>query len=282
VLLVVLLALVVAGTVMVAASRRCAQQAIRAGGAERDLQLRWGTLSCQTAVMPGAEGLLQVHETPETPVVLQVCCPVTLGGIKLSVVIADEQAKANVNTLADRRGDNDMAGLVCKLQGDKADALTVELKPLTKEASQASALPRYCSFDQVFAAPQPSQLLGAPPDLAATGPCRRVTCWGSGEINLRRADLETIREVLGGFLNDAQLAKLDELRRNGGGDLASAARPLNLAGPQLTEVQHLVTNGSSCHSVWVVAEGKTRRWYSLYVENDAAQDGVPQRWTFSW
>ena len=105
VLLLVLVVLAVGGTLLTIAARRCGQDAIRAAAAQRDLQLRWGQWSCQTTLLPVADQMMQdldaerdAHAAPSCELRQQV----RLGELEFTLLVGDESAKANVNTLAAR------------------------------------------------------------------------------------------------------------------------------------------------------------------------------------
>jgi hypothetical protein len=93
----VLMVLVVCGTILVAAGRRSGEQAVRAVAAQRDLQLAWGTRSCQAALLPHAERLLRDRTKRDQSVLAETEETVQLGDLAFHVIVADESAKANVN-----------------------------------------------------------------------------------------------------------------------------------------------------------------------------------------
>jgi hypothetical protein len=281
VLLMVLVVLVVAGTVLAAAARRCAQNATRAAVAHRDLQLRWGTLSCRVTVMPKIEQILDDSRTRQEPVVLEARRTVVLGGLPFHLVVGDEMAKANANTIADFLGDEALRQAMRKLQAGGRGFLEIRLRPtdLSREVPDTSV--RFASLDQIFVMPHPSEWIGL---ASADGSIarRRVTCWGDGRINLLRAELPTLREVLKGDLTESQLARLDAMRREESPPpLSQLLAQLQLTGEQTQMVGALVADQSACHSLWVCVEGPTRRWYRLYVREDRGPDDATE-WAFAW
>ena len=99
VLVTTLVLLMLAATLLVGIGRASVRQAVRARVAQDELQRRWGTASCREAVLPYAEGLLRAEEGRRRGPVPSLRRRVTLGGQAFDLVVADEQAKANVNVL---------------------------------------------------------------------------------------------------------------------------------------------------------------------------------------
>ena len=283
VLLMVLLVLVVCGTVMAAVARRCGQGALRAGAARREVQLRWGALSCRDVVLPKAEQLLHDRQTPEKPIVAETRLALTLGGMTFNMVLGDESAKANVNLLAQREGDTVLAGVLRDLQSTERQPLPVELRPAEAAATADNKLPRrYASYDQVLRFDRPSELV-SPDEGASAVIRRRITFWTDGPVNLGRAELPVLREVLAGQLGETDLVRIDELRRKGEAfSLAKVFSDLQLGKDQIEALQPLVTDKSTCHSLWIIVDGKTRSWYRLDVERPGAATDAADRWVFIW
>src|SRR5437762_9220133 len=102
VLVVTLALLVLSATVMVGVARIAIRQTSLARQAQDDLQQRWGEGSIRVAVMPFAEQILLTAETSQKRAIPILNTDITLGGQSFGVIIADEQAKANVNALLDR------------------------------------------------------------------------------------------------------------------------------------------------------------------------------------
>ncbi len=282
ILVMVLVVLAVCGAILARAARRNAEVALRAGRVQRELQLRWGALSCRAAVLPIAEQILQEHAGPEEPEPVQVRHTVALGGAKFHLVVGDEQAKANVNALAREEEGVGLLGGISRIVGLGGEAVRVRLLPAEDEIAEDDPTGQYVSFDQVFIIRHPSELMSPP---GGEGPAisRRLTCWGNGKLNLKRAELAVLRVMLSGYLSESQLVALDDFRRSAPNlSVPRAFAHLELTKKQIDSLLPLVTDKSGCHSLWVVAEGRTRSWYRLYVEQSGIPEDDPQRWTFAW
>lgn len=282
VLVLVLVVVLVCGVVLASAARRSGQAALQANAALRDLQFRWGAASCQSAVLPQAEALLNEERKLRAPVVAQTRRSLVLGGMTFDLIAGDESAKANVNQLA-RLHDNS-AGLTVALKRVQADSrpLPIDLRPLLDPSIDAAGQPNwYGSFDQAFTLRGPADLAGTVGGTSASA-CQRVTVWGTGRVNIRRADVAVMREALTGLLSESDLAALDAWRRERlDFTRADAWAHLQLTKEQIDNLASLTTDTSKCHSLWVLARGRGRTWYRLYVE-EQVDDGAFQRRVIAW
>ncbi len=283
VLLMVLLVLTICGTILAAAARRSGQQALRAGQALREVQVRWGSLSCKAACLPTAEVLLRAARADDHPAPVEIRRSVKLGTMTFGLLIADEQAKANANRLAARGGSVDLAAALRTLQVGQRRALQVLPRPAARSVTTAitSAPMLYAGPEQLFSVRHPSELVAL--DEGDTSALSRITCWGSGRINLKRAELRVLRQSLAGLATETQLARLVAFRgENPDCTLGEMLGQLELTDKQSTALRPHVTDTSNCHSLWVVAEGATRSWHRLYVEQLGDGENDSQAWTFRW
>ena len=283
VLLMVLVVLAIAGTVRAAAARRCGQRALRAGEEERALQTKWGMLSLEAICLPRAEEMISetAKHMEEGPVV-SLRRTLRLGGEDFHMILSDEQSKANANLLANRMGDADLADSLRLLQARSRESLQVQLRPRRQTADPAAAAPiRFESFDQLYAFEHPSLLVN--PDPQETSAVDRVTCWGSGQVNLKRAEIAVIRQVLEGLVTESQLDRLERFRRETpDASLAEILGHMELSKEQLERVTHFVTDTSRCHSLWVIALGKTRPRYRLSVAETGQTENDSRYTAFAW
>ena len=283
VLLMALAILVIAGTVLAATARRSCRGALEAGEAMARLQRRWGALSLRAAVVPLAEEMLNEAAVLRGEPVNWASHSIRLGGVTFHLVVGDEQAKANVNLIAQRRGDRTVGSSVLSLQSGLARALHVVPRPDGPVAgSRAIMLPNlYGSFDQLFEFDHPSELFER--DSLRPGAAGRITCWGSGRVNFRRAGRTALREVLAGSLDESDVAKILAFRREQpDGTLYELLRHLDLTGKKAQSAGELLTDVSHCRSLWIIAEGRTRRWYRLYVDQAGDMQNDLGQWIYRW
>jgi len=281
-LVLALLVLALAGTVLAETARRTGRAVLAANEAQERLQLRWGSASVRRAALSAAERWLEAgRERSEAPRG-RVSVSLALGDLEFDLTVADEQAKANVNLMAERRDPEGLADGLRALQRDMAEAMPVELRPSPPPAGLISKFPlRYRSFDQLFAPQRPERLFGAEPGSPRAGD--RVTCWGNGQVNFRRAERAVLRETLRGLLNESQIDAICRAAvEKPECALEEALKPLDVAEEKLKAARSLLLDGSRCHSLHVAARGRTRSWHWLYVRQLGDAENDSQEYQFTW
>jgi len=297
VLLMALAILAIAGTILATTSRRCCGRALDASAARQALQVRWGTLSLQATCLAAAEDLLTRDSVRLDRPVVWSGRRIVLGGMTFHIIVSDEQAKANVNLIAKSRGNTTVASALIALQSGLSEALHVVPRPL-EEAAKPDApgkldtdIPMlYGSYEQLFDLVHPSQFFTRDNygnygnyDNYRPAAIERVTCWGSGQVNFRRADPAVLREVLLGALDDSDVGKILAFRqKQPDGTRMELLTHLNLASGKALKAADLLTDTSACHSVWIIAEGSTRKWYRLYVQQFVGSESSSGQWVFQW
>ena len=287
-LLMVLFVLALAGTVLAAAARRSCERALLAHSAQEELQLKWSALSARALCLPATDRLLDsaaaaaTADDPDAPPPATVSFTMTLGGLACDLVVADEQAKANVNLLAARFGDAVMSDRLQSLQAGQREVLTVELRPADPPAGVITAVPRrYGSLAQIFGSKPPTALLPSGPD--EHGPVERITCWGSGQVNLRRADAVVVRQTLADLVTESEFDKLEKYRKTVPGcSVDEALKTMEIPDARAKNLRPLLTDTSYCHSLWLVVHGRTRDWFRLDVAQDGDAENDAEGWMFLW
>ncbi|MGA2230834.1 MAG: hypothetical protein ABSH22_08035 [Tepidisphaeraceae bacterium] len=170
VLLVILVLLTLAAAALAGVCRVSLRNALASTEDAGELQRRWGALSCETAILPHAEILLQQAEALRHRPVASLDMDIQLGGQDFSVHVADEQAKVNLNFIYQTRGRAAAEAAARVATRNVGDRLLVTLRP-------SDVAPPLVSFGQVFSA-SPATSLSASAD---------ITCWGDGRLNWRRA-----------------------------------------------------------------------------------------------
>jgi len=306
VLIVTLGLLVLSTTLLVAVGRVAVRHALLAHEAQDDLQRHWGAVSCREAVLPFAEQILSQAEAAQHRPVAVYRANIRLGSQAFSLILSDEQAKANVNDLIDIAS-GDKSAVESKLRGSFIGAAlsnSIRLRPATlapKSGSKASkkqpsttqpgssGVPHWVTgLGQIFDNLPPQKLLGE----SGPAPVDRITCWGAGGTNVMRASDEAMRLAAGSFMSpldigrliDSRNARLRPRSRSGSESTAPAlagaapnAGATDPVGRLLAEAKVTVKNraklplvaGSSCHSVWIVVGDVRRAWYYLVVSDES-------------
>lgn len=288
VLLLTLLLLAIAAAALAGVCRAGLQKAVQAARAQDDLQRRWGTLSCRTALMPKAPAVFAAsgpRALAETVVQLE------LGGQSMSLTFGDEQAKASVNLLLAADGQAGATRAVREVVQASGAAERVELRPMAPDESNDVApsqgerdasdglyadldvQPLLTSWSQVFASASPDELLRRRGILQSMS--SNLTCWGDGLLNVRRASRDAMLRVCDRVLTPAQVSKILAARDKDplGFDLWDTIDGLELKEGPASDVQRLLTDESTTYSLWIVTRVSGRDWYHLAVA-DFAPNGT--------
>ena len=302
-LLVVLVVIALAGTVLTMLARQSCERAVLAAQEASALQGRWGQTGCRAVYLPVAERLIDEARRDGAPPTTAVRRSITLGGVRFDVVVADEQAKANANRLLARGKSDGLAQSLRRLMADQRRPLAIRLRPGQPRPGLISKAPQhYVSFDQLFDAAPPEVLLADDRGAAVASAIDRVGCWGSGQLNVRRAERLVMHEMLEGVLNERELDLLLRLREESPqftlDDFFARLRELDAAEPheesptdkaaaarreeQQRPVREAVTDTSRCHSLWTVYGDGARRRYRLDVVQEGDPENDAQEWLFTW
>lgn len=307
VLAMTLVLLMLAAVAFLAVSRASMDEALTAVRAGQELQRRWGTLSCtatlmpkietllsQAAPAPGSPGTPESDEASRTQPVTQLNRQIVLGEYTFDLILSDEQAKVNVNTLLARRGAEDVEYLLPKLCDTTATIRLnhlpppppPEVKPAQSGASDsttsASPAPLVGSYDQIFPDTTVEQwlygCLGNDSETATSAllPGAGVTCWGSGKLNFTRASDTALEVATAGVLDATEVHRLLDLRsEHPQMRLADMLTSLGLEQKQRRQVESLLTDQSQCHSLWIVIRSPQRNWYHLTIDAPAPGSSAP-------
>jgi hypothetical protein len=292
VLVMVLALLTVCALCLAGLARRSLDAGEQAATAQIDLQRRWGVVSCTRTYLPLAKDLLEA-EAARLPTAAQVwplpssvVASFDLGDLHFSVLVADEDAKANLNAIVrdNPDGPRTVASLLEQLTAG-IDGLAVEVQPLPTQTSLNQATGRssqvtaaFRSWGQIF---EPAGA-GAPGEFAARlrDTTRDITCWGSGGLNIQRASDEAIRLVCGNQIAPDILAKLLARRHElGMTGLEPLLDGLALRTTDRSTLERLLTDRSSHYSLWILIQSPRRTWATLAI-GDGSSSGA--RETFTW
>lgn len=303
VLVMVLALLVLSTTLLVAVSRGALRAAADARDAADNLQQRWGATSCERALLPDAEKILGALEQERRRPTARCATSIRLGGVTFELILADEQAKANVNAIL---RDTDVAAAQSRLQTALSGSGLLNRIKLRPTAGAVAGVvrggtapvvddraPAVGGWGQVFDGVSAVQLIRATPG-SRTAPVDLLTCWGNGAINIRRAPEAAITLAGGRSLAGAEVSRLVEARdalfkrqasdHSFDHDAAEGLRDLVVR--TSAEVVRRRGNvglveGSTCHSLWVITRTGRRDGYDLLVsdERDPARPIVSR---FSW
>ena len=302
-----LVLVLLACVLLVGVARRSAEGALEAKWAAEELQRRWAVASCQATLLGRVEELLDEAEqgdpgsrTPEEPYQnkpaarRRVTCQ--LAGIDYELVLTDEQAKLNANSLvqASSRGaaQSAVAHLIASGGGD---ASTVEVRTLAMGTNTPKEVRRLLvvgGYGQVFPNAAPERLIG--PE-AGAGLSDWVTCWGDGHVNLRRAPAEVVERACEKALEHNAVRALLAVRdRDPYRPLSAMLDDLDrVDAKEKTKISERFTDRSKCHGLWIVARGSQRSWYDLAIgvgegsgtapaKDNPGKQELSTRYRFAW
>jgi hypothetical protein len=306
VLLTTLAVLILAVVVLSGVTRHSLSRIVLATSAQDELQLKWGVVSCRQALLPHAKQILDAADGEGTGASPSIRGQVRLGKHQYTLVVADEAAKANVNAIlrgGHHRWEVEQA-IRDALRGSGVGNHLRLAVPLRGNPSPIG------SFAQILPDVAPTRLLEQ--QRGPLAPADMLTCWSDGKISLLRATEPALEAVLTPKLTPAQLSDLFRARTQlfgeqrassarvtagatskpseDGVDLSTpAGRSKALARlvrsvPGLSDgssVRQLLSDRSTCYSVWVLADdGEVRT--SEFTAMETADPRHPKYWSLAW
>lgn len=280
VLVLVLAVLVIAMLISAFAMRFSLTMALRAADAEESLQERWGRFSLQRTILAGANNILEdIRESKRSSGsserVRHLTLRFALGNLDFELLLADEDAKLNLNTVYYMRSESAVEQSVRKLFVS-ANQLPLRLRPF-QETGESSGAPVFDSWGQVFE-------LDRRPDAAALlqEMTREISCWGTGLLNVTYASDESLNTACATLVRGSTIDRLKVCRATGHyrklGALLDAAVVTDSERRQLGE---LLTVRSQCYSLWIISRHHGSSKYSLHIA-ELANGQRPYVSSFAW
>jgi hypothetical protein len=265
VLVLVLVVILLAGMGLARHARGSARAAIRSASSADDLQRKWATATIQRAVLPQVERLIQITQAQQRRPVPHMDLSFTLASMPVRLRLADEQAKANINTLSRSGGISRVRESLWLLQSSLATHFPLKLSPrlsYTDMSIEIASTP-YVHYDQFIGTYRPAQLID---DLGTPVLTDRVTCWGTGKLNVFRAAPESVKVMLKGYLKRDAIAKLLQWRdRNADGTLTELMREAELSADAQNELIEILCDYSMCHSLHIRIGEPQRRHHVRFI-----------------
>lgn len=249
--------------------------------AQTELQHRWGTISCRQLLLENAqESFLQIEEQHKAadkpyPLPAQVTGQVILGQLTFAVVLSDEEAKANINTLQARLPTLSRQ-LTTELSGSR---LPINFQPnMSPQASQTKRW--YTGWGQVFLLRDVLTIALWEPLLEATS---RITCWGSGKVNIKRGSDDLLERIISQTIDAKTARQFLELRRESDQiSLENLLSQLSLRRTQATKLRGWLTDKSQCFSLWIQVANREHKQYHFFVMGDRGANADLPYLAFHW
>ena len=268
-MLAVLVCLIVAGLALVTLAQRSMRLSALAIDKQRSLQEKWGVLSCQRTLLPRADSHFSELEKeaeekrereslPVEPAPRDFATSVVLGGIRFDLLLADENAKVNLNHAFHLRGRPGAERLVNRiLAGVFHPPVRLFADPPKKPVDafetlmDDEALPVvFGSWGQVF---DLSRAVGPGSHRSLPQLTARLTLWGKGELNVRRALDDTLLNVSQLVVSQGPARQLQNACRDEEKQEQQVDRlveQLNVDQEEEFVLQEMLTQHSSCFSLW--------------------------------
>ncbi len=280
-LVMTLVLLAIVGTAAVAMARRSAAQATAAIQAENDLQRVWGMRSAMTLLAGSAEQVIEAAQAGQDQPIRHVHFQVTLSRMPLRILLTDEQARPNVDALADHLGTGQAQSRIMRLMREEQasfdEMIPVRLRPLERTtlalAGQdvaSRAWPRFASYSAVFEKQDLAVIMGLT-GVSEAG--QAITCWGDGRLRWSRATPQAIAAVCEDLIGLHHIQTLIHLRQEqpGLGSQEAVGR-LNLPHQLQDRLRGRFVDQSHCHAIILSLTQGSRRHTVMRVE-EIRQDG---------
>lgn len=294
VLLIVLAVSVLVVTVLSTLAQVSLRRGLQAADAERDLQQRWGGVTLQEALLKDASKVFLAQEeraaelTPGVPPPPTIRDAITLGGVTFDMLLGDEDAKLNLNTVYHQSGKMKTEQVLAKVQPrlTRAIRLVPAVKPmqLSRESrrdtdeeelsEQPQGPPRALrSWGEVFDIGRLKQDLAS--EAALPTVTSGITCWGGGQLNFRRATDDAILAVAGSVIQDGAASRLLQRYRQNptvGVDTLLLAEVQNQQ--KRERLTRLLSQTSNNFSLWMNASASDGQSVRRFIVMNRDDEGV--------
>lgn len=309
VLLTVLAVLVLMVTVLATLSKLSLRRALAAADAQVRLQQRLGADSIEKTLLPQAGKIfdtlekqaedLRISTGKVVPIPRTLRKAVSMGGVTFDVVLADEDAKLNLNQVYHINGPQRCRRAISELVGPNASR-AIRMLPATRpmrdallesapggdsveasdEESDAGSdasdleIPRaFRCWGEVFDLDQLSA--GFLADAAIPNLTSEITCWGGGNLNVRRASDRSMKAAIACVLSDAGAGRLvSRYRENPDVSLEIVLQQETNTATERLGLGKMLSETSSHFSLWIDASAGGRRSARTFSVMQRTDDGI--------
>lgn len=281
VLVMTLVLIVIVAITTVSLARVSLQRAIMAVDAQAELEHEWAAKSCRLVLLDGADELFEGLERQHLEDERDWPSPRTFGdvfalnGVQYRVLLSDENAKVNINSLS-KKLPNQAEAIVRHLVDNTGDLPFLGLPAALEEAEKEDLL--IGSWGEVFQMEEIFQTGQVDAFLAAT---EHVTCWGNGRVNVRRIGDRALLEIGKELADPSAAIDLVDFRRNATEPDSRQLRQ-SMADARDNELPSWFTDRSSCYSLWIEVDDGKRKWYHLGIVGGGNEENTAARISFHW
>jgi len=298
VMLVVMAVSVLVITVLGTLAKVSLRRGLEAADAERSLQQRWGALTLERALLAKAPKLFELQEelaaklTPGVPPPSTIRSALTLRGVTFDLLLGDEDAKLNINSFYHHGGERRSEQVVSQIVGAQLVrairlAPAAEPRMIAREAQRIS--PESDENDNEPDIPDAFRSWGEVFDLGALEAQTRsdaslpnlttgLTCWGTGQLNFRRASDQAILAVAGLVVQDGGARRLlKRYRESPTASLAVLLQSEVSSQRNRDALSKLLSETSTNFSIWIDASSKGRGSIRHFTVTRRDEEGVTRQ-----
>lgn len=285
VLVMVLVLILVTSLSAAGFARKSFELARTVADAHEDLQRRWGTRSIERFVLANPIHVLDgidhrsSHSVQSWPLRQMIELNITLGELRFVVRLSDEDAKIDMNALARRVSDPKtlLSNVTQQAAGTSGLGVAIRWPPREQDSEKAIA---FQTWEQIFDLREVDRATELVNQLQAA--TTQLTCWGTGKLNLSRAEDSTVRLLLTGVVSESSVARVLGARRQGGfQDIDSLVKKANINNKDEMALKRFLAVDSKRFAAWIKVESARRTWASLTI--DRSGKGNPTSFeTFHW
>ena len=279
VLLLVVAVMVLLMTALAALSKTSLKRALAASDARIRLQQRLGSESLEQILLQEAAGVFDRLEKAaekerkggaDTRVPTQLRGAVSIGGVTFDVMLSDEDAKLNLNTVyhavgleRTRRAIGEVAGPAV-LRSTRLMPAVPPTPPSIQDSRGDDSVdetivpPAFRSWGEVFDLQRLSSTIGD--DAALPNVTSELTCWAGGGVNVKRATDAAFTQTAACVLSQGAAERLvARYRESPAADLRVLIQTESSNERERLALRQLLNETSSHYSVWMDASAVARR-----------------------
>ena len=301
--------LMLAATLLVTIGRAATARVLAAKTEQRELQQRWAQVSCRNAILPFAGDILTRQEALQNRPIPQFRVSIALGDQRYTLLVSDEQTKANVNLLLENSDRSRAESRIREALSGSGLGNSILLRPeprvraevappVAGQPPQPAERPSWLSgYGQVFSDVGPARLVAG----GSSAPITQLTCWGSGAVNIMRVSEPALRLAATPALTNIESGRLIDARNKAfapRNTKASAKQGIGTASPAPSadavatllaqarvnpkvRLSLPLTANSTCFSLWIIGQDRERPEYRLFV-SDQSRPQSPRVEAFCW
>lgn len=244
VLLLVLVTLVLASLSLVQVASLSLRKNTQAMESLEALQMKWGRISCEQAVLPTADRVFENLDGNSS-----VRQKVILGGQIFELLLADEDAKANLNRIAAAK-DTVVVEKVVRAVVPAATMSSIRIVP--------NSSGRLGGWGHVFDFRQLRRNTGNARIIAEA--TQDISIWGTGKLNIHRASDNAIRAVCSAVVPRGQADRIIEtIHESAGTEVEIVLQRAIQNKNDRAKLRELLGNGSSTFSLWTELVSQSSR-----------------------